>query len=175
MRESGCCAPAWPQRDVPKDRRSHGGARRSRAAHSEGSGSRRRRWGTHRPVGRLLRVRRPIVSEERQAGFSGRNENRDDVNAALSQASAHVGAWRLRRRIATRTILVLCLPLRLHGLHAVAHRVIGRRNGLSRVIHVRTHLHGRPGRGDRRKRQRQGDQNRDDGAQAVQGKGPFKR
>ena len=67
-------------------------------------------------------------------------------------------------------MLSLCWLLRRHSLHAIAHRVISRRV----TVHACEHLHGRPRRGDRRKRQREGDQNREDDAQAVQGQGSFR-
>ena len=144
----------------------------------EGSGS--RRWGRWRkpPVRRLLRIGRTGVSEDRKAtGFYCRRQNSDHVHAALGEASVEIGTHRLRRRIAARAILLLCrilgrFPVPMHGLHAVAHRIIGRRTGRSRCLcHACAHLRSRPRRGDRRERQSQGDQHREDGAQEVQGDG----
>ncbi len=98
-----------------------------------------------------------------------RRQNSEHMNAALGETRTAIRAHRLRRRLAAGAILILCLRLQLHGLHAVAHRIFGEH----RCCDTRAHLHIRPRRGNRRKRQREGDQDRKYAAQSVQGEGSF--
>ena len=140
-------------------------------ASQQGSGSGRRCGWAHCPIGRLCRVRRPVVPRVLQAGFNIGDKNGDYVRAALGKARARIRAWRLRRRITARAIPVLRLVFRLHRFHAVAHlgiRIGDRGLNSSSLFHSNAHLPRSPSRGNRRERQRQGDQNRKNGAQAVQ-------
>lgn len=63
----------------------------------------------------------------------------------------------------------------LHGFHAVTHLAIGFQTGSRHSIHTDAHLSSRICRRNRHKRQSDGDQGRNDGAQAMQGVRSFRR
>lgn len=63
----------------------------------------------------------------------------------------------------------------LHGFHAVTHLAIGFQTGSRHSIHTDAHLFSRICRRNRHERQSEGDQDRNDGAQATQGVRSFRR
>lgn len=141
-----------------------------------GSGARGRRGRRGRPVRRLLGFGRPVMPGDGRAEFTSRYKNSDHLDAALGQAPANIGAGTLGRHIATGAILVLGRMLRLHRLHAVAHGVFDCGVGCNgRPTQPRAHLRRRPRRSDRCERQRDCDQDRQDGAQALQDWNSFHR
>lgn len=144
---------------------------------SSGSGSGRWCRRRLRPVRRLLRIGRTVLSDNRKSTLGAGLQNSNHVRATLGKTRAGVGTGCLGWRVAAGAVLVARLGgpmiVSLHGFHAVAHRVVRGLCRHSACIHAGAHLHCRRRRCDRRERQREGDQNRQDGAQAVQGSRSF--
>lgn len=133
-----------------------------------------------------MHIGNPVMPLYRQTGYLRGNKDRDDMRAAFGKARAHVWARCLSLRVTTGAItsglpgITLrgfarcgCRHAHLHGPGAIAHHRV-RRSAVHRCgFHARLHVHGRLRRGDRGKGQRQCDQDREDGAQTVQGQVSF--
>lgn len=144
---------------------------------SSGSGSGRWCWRRLRPVRRLWRIGRTVLSDKRKSTLRSGLQNSDHVRATLGKTRAGVGTGSRGWRVAAGAVLVARLGgpmiVSLHGFHAVAHRVVRGLCRHSACIHAGAHLRFRRRRCDRRERQREGDQNRQDGTDVVQGIGTF--